>query len=105
MECSSLFVSHFLHFYNNIIRDIIVFFCLSEGTFSALAGRITLSVIEEDLTRQTTAVIVNSVLDISNLYTGNISRAIITQAGHSVQVECDNQGKVKRHSPVLQRVR
>ena len=55
---------------------------------SHMWGRLTLTVCQNDITNETTEVIVNSTTKNFNLATGIVSNAILKAAGPKIQTEC-----------------
>lgn len=60
---------------------------------SHMVGHVTLMVCQNDITKETTEVIVNSTTKDFNLATGFVSNAILKAAGTNIQVECNERYK------------
>ncbi|KAK3598159.1 hypothetical protein CHS0354_013668 [Potamilus streckersoni] len=56
-----------------------------------LPQSVVLEIVQGDITMETTDVIVNSVLSNLNLIQGQVSKAILTAGGSSIQQECQNK--------------
>mgnify|MGYP000561972996 CR=1 FL=1 len=65
----------------------------SDKGYTTPISDVTLSVIEGDITKQTTHCIVNSVLKSLNLSAGQVSQAILRAAGPILQKECATSGR------------